>query len=147
ARRDLRALPRGRRNLELCGPGAARQRGSQRPRARGVGHRGAEEARQRNCFGRSTYRTSSVRGSENMNANLPSHGLQLASTLTADGTLTLELADIPVPQPGPDEVVVRIEASPINPSDLLSMIPAGDVKTARFEGTAARPKVMMATRS
>ena len=45
-------------------------------------------------------------------------GLQLRSTVTQDKTLELTLVDIPIPEPGPDEVLVRVEAAPLNPSDL-----------------------------
>jgi NADPH:quinone reductase len=76
-----------------------------------------------------------------MTANLPSHGLQLTSTLGKDGALVIELAEMPVGQPGPDEVIVRIEAAPINPSDLVALLASADPAAARFEGTAARPRV------
>lgn len=45
-------------------------------------------------------------------------GLQLRSKVSADGMLEVSLARVEVPAPGPGEVVVRIEAAPINPSDL-----------------------------
>ena len=43
-------------------------------------------------------------------------GLQLRSLIRSSGELELSLARVPVPDPAPDEVVVRIEASPINPN-------------------------------
>ncbi len=67
------------------------------------------------------------------------HGLELRSLVRADGTLELSLADVPIPEPGPDEVLVRVEASPINPSDLGVLIGPADVSTLRSAGTAARP--------
>ena len=45
-------------------------------------------------------------------------GLELRSLIKKSGELEISLASVPVPEPGPDEVVVRVEASPINPSDL-----------------------------
>ena len=76
-------------------------------------------------------------------SEVPSHGLQIVSTLSEDGTLVIELADNPVPAPGPDEVLVRIEGAPINPSDLLTLMPEVDPAEARFEGSANnRPKVI-----
>ena len=48
----------------------------------------------------------------------PRTGLQLRSTVKQEGLLELSLADVPIPDPKPDEVIVRVEASPINPSDL-----------------------------
>ena len=67
------------------------------------------------------------------------HGLELRSLVRADGTLELSLAEVPVPEPGQDEVLVRVEASPINPSDLGLLIGSADVSTLRSVGTAARP--------
>ena len=46
-----------------------------------------------------------------------STGLQLRSTVKKDGTLELSLASVPTPEPKPEEVIVRVDASPINPSD------------------------------
>lgn len=74
--------------------------------------------------------------------DIPTHGLQIVSTLSADGTLVIELADNPVPAPGIDEVLVRVEGAPINPSDLLTLMPGVDPAEARFEGTADRPRVI-----
>jgi NADPH:quinone reductase-like Zn-dependent oxidoreductase len=73
--------------------------------------------------------------------NLPSQGLQLLSTLEADGTLRLRLAEEPIVQPGPDEVVLRLEAVPINPSDLMTLLAAADPAKARGGGSAGRPEV------
>src|SRR5664279_1510210 len=53
-----------------------------------------------------------------MTAELPDTALELRSLVTSDGTLELSLHDVPVPTPGANEVLVRVEASPINPSDL-----------------------------
>src|SRR6266436_3248669 len=44
-------------------------------------------------------------------------GLQLRSTVKKDGTLELSLVGVGTPEPKPEEVIVRVEASPINPSD------------------------------
>ncbi len=68
-------------------------------------------------------------------------GLQLRSTVKSDGVLELALVEIPTPQPGPDEVLVRVEASPLNPSDLGLLLPAADPTTARAGGTPDRPVV------
>ena len=54
-------------------------------------------------------------------------GLQLRSLARANGELELSLADVPVPDPLPDEVLVRIEASPLNPSDLGLLFGAADM--------------------
>ena len=68
-------------------------------------------------------------------------GLQLRSTVKRDGLLELSLADVPIPDPKPDEVVVRIEASPINPSDLGLLFAGADMRTAKASGAPDRPVV------
>jgi NADPH:quinone reductase len=69
------------------------------------------------------------------------NGLQLRSTVKKDGTLELTLVNIPTPDPKPDEVVVRVDASPINPSDLGLLLGAADMSTAKGSGTPANPVV------
>jgi NADPH:quinone reductase-like Zn-dependent oxidoreductase len=68
-------------------------------------------------------------------------GLQLRSLIKNSGELELSLASVPIPEPGPDEVVVRVEASPINPSDLGLLIGAADMSTAKTSGTREAPIV------
>ena len=58
-----------------------------------------------------------------------------------NGELELSLVSVAIPEPAPDEVLVRIEASPINPSDLGLLFGAADMSTARFSGTGASPVV------
>jgi len=58
-------------------------------------------------------------------------GPQLRSTVKKEGLLELSLADVPIPEPKPDEVVVRVEASPINPSDLGLLLGRADMSTAK----------------
>lgn len=77
-----------------------------------------------------------------MTEALPKTALELRSLVTPDGTLELSLHEVDVPTPGPDEVVVRVEASPINPSDLGLLIPsAADMSAATVTGTSERPVV------
>ena len=68
-------------------------------------------------------------------------GLQLRSLIKASGELEISLQDVPTPEPGPDEVVVRVEAAPINPSDLGLLIGAGDMSTAKASGTKEAPVI------
>jgi NADPH2:quinone reductase len=68
-------------------------------------------------------------------------GLQLRSLIKGDGTLELSLVRVPTPEPGPDEVVVRIEAAPINPSDLGLLFGSADMSAAKTSGTPASPVV------
>jgi NADPH2:quinone reductase len=68
-------------------------------------------------------------------------GLQLRSLVKDDNTLELSLVEMEFPQPGPDEVLVRVEATPINPSDLGLLVGPADMKTMRVSGTAERPVI------
>ena len=68
-------------------------------------------------------------------------GLQLRSLIKKSGELEISLANVPTPEPGPDEVVVRVEASPINPSDLGLLIGAADMTTAKASGTKEAPVI------
>jgi len=72
---------------------------------------------------------------------MSSSGLQLRSLITAEGGLELSLVDVPTPEPGPSEVVVRIEAAPLNPSDMGLLFGGADMTEAEAGGTADRPVV------
>jgi NADPH:quinone reductase len=76
-----------------------------------------------------------------MTADLPDNALELRSLVTSQGTLELSLHDVPVPSPAANEVLVRVEASPINPSDLGVLIAGADMSTATVAGTPERPSV------
>lgn len=67
--------------------------------------------------------------------------IQLISTVNEDNTLTLALQAIDMPQPGADEVVIRIEAAPLNPSDLGVLFSAADMSTAKQSGTEQSPVI------
>ncbi len=66
-------------------------------------------------------------------------GLQIRSLVKDDNTLEISLAQVEFPAPGPDEVLVRVEAAPINPSDLALLVGPADPATFRQGGTAQRP--------
>ena len=76
-----------------------------------------------------------------MAGDLPDTALELRSLVTSGGTLELSLHEVPVPAPGANEVLVRVEASPINPSDLGLLIASADMTTATVAGTPERPVV------
>jgi len=61
-------------------------------------------------------------------------GLQLRSLMTPEGELRLTLARVAVPEPGPGEVVVKVQATPINPSDLGLLIGPADLSAAKVTG-------------
>ncbi|KGP01904.1 zinc-binding dehydrogenase [Alcaligenes sp. A-TC2] len=67
-----------------------------------------------------------------MNKQRTSGYLQLRSLVNADAQLELFLAHEPVPAPGPEEVLIRIDAAPVNPSDLGLLFAAADMSTVRL---------------
>ena len=69
-------------------------------------------------------------------------GLQLRSLIKKSGELELSLVKIAIPEPAADEVVVRVEATPINPSDVGLLLGAADLKTAKLSGTNDAPVVI-----
>ena len=68
-------------------------------------------------------------------------GLELRSLVKSSGELELSLVSTVIPTPAQDEVVVRIEASPINPSDIGLLFGAADMRTAQASGSADSPVV------
>ena len=57
--------------------------------------------------------------------------LQMQSCVHDNGTVECTLVEVAVPEPGPDEVVVAVDAAPINPSDLGLMFGAADLASVR----------------
>lgn len=72
---------------------------------------------------------------------IPDTVRQIRSLVTADGRLELSIASIEMPEPQPNEVLVRIEAAPINPSDLGLLLSTADISTATDSGTAHNPLI------
>ena len=70
-----------------------------------------------------------------MSIPLAADGLQLRSLVKATGELELSLQRVPTPAPAPDEVVVRVEATPINPSDIGLLFGAADLSTLTVVGS------------
>ncbi|MBW2695928.1 MAG: zinc-binding dehydrogenase [Deltaproteobacteria bacterium] len=66
---------------------------------------------------------------------------EIRSKINKDGTLELALETTQIPMPSADEVVVRVEASPINPSDLGMFFGPADMSTAKASGTSSAPIV------
>ena len=73
--------------------------------------------------------------------NLPATGLQLLSLVTADATLEISLVHQPLGEPRDHEVLVKVLASPINPSDLGLLVGAGDMTTIRTSERGGLPVV------
>ncbi len=78
-----------------------------------------------------------------MTDDQPDQGLQLLSTIEPEGRLRLALARRPIVPPARDEAVVRLEAVPINPSDLMALLAAADPADGDFGGTDSRPEVII----
>ena len=70
--------------------------------------------------------------------------LHLCSTVRKEGHLELSLVEVDMPKPGEDDVVIRVEASPINPSDLGLLFGMADMSTATLSGTGSK-SVLAAT--
>jgi NADPH:quinone reductase len=79
-----------------------------------------------------------------MAADLPERALELRSLVTSQAMLELSLHEVPVPSPAGNEVLVRVEASPINPSDLGVLIAGADMSIATVAGTPEHPVVTAA---
>ena len=59
-------------------------------------------------------------------------GKQLFTTLESDGTLTLAIEEVTFPEPKGNQVLVTMEAAPINPSDLAILTGAADFENAEY---------------
>ena len=69
-------------------------------------------------------------------------GLQLRSLVKVNGELEVSLTEVPIPAPAALEVLVRIEAAPVNPSDLGLLFAGADLTQARQAGSAAEPRIV-----
>ncbi|WP_249222991.1 zinc-binding dehydrogenase [Noviherbaspirillum sp. L7-7A] len=76
-----------------------------------------------------------------MTTPIQNTALELRSLVKASGELELSLAPVPVPVPAENEVLVRVEASPINPSDIGLLFGAADMSSAVFSRNASGPVV------
>jgi NADPH2:quinone reductase len=72
---------------------------------------------------------------------LPATMRQIRSLVIPDGNLELSIASVDMPQPLQHEVLVRIEAAPINPSDLGLLLATADLDTVTATGSADNPVV------
>lgn len=67
-------------------------------------------------------------------SELPATSRQLLSCVTSSGKLQLTIGETPIAAPGDAEVLVRIDASPINPSDLGLLLGMADIANAQTVG-------------
>jgi len=68
-------------------------------------------------------------------------GLQFQTCISAEGELTLSLVNVDFPDPKEDEVLVRVDAAPINPSDLGLLFGPADITAATYSEVDGRPSV------
>jgi NADPH:quinone reductase-like Zn-dependent oxidoreductase len=66
-------------------------------------------------------------------------GLQLRSLVKESGELELSLQRVETPEPKDDEVTIRVEATPINPSDIGLLTGPADMRAAKASGRKTAP--------
>src|SRR5215475_13586123 len=71
-------------------------------------------------------------------------GRQIRSTVKKDGIVEISLVTVATPDPKPEEVIVRMEAAPINPSDQGLLFGGADLSMATMSGTPENPVVTAA---
>ena len=69
--------------------------------------------------------------------------LQMQSCVHENATVECALVEITIPDPKPDEVVVAVEAAPINPSDLGLMFGAADLSTVQEVERNGQPALLL----
>ena len=74
-------------------------------------------------------------------SNVPTTTRQLRSLVTEDGQVRVSVDTVDTPQPQPHQVLVRVEAAPLNPSDLALLLALADPGDARVEDTPDGPVV------
>ena len=73
--------------------------------------------------------------------DLPATNLTMLTLVSEGGQLEVSLAALPMPEPKDHEVLVRVQAAPINPSDLGLLFGAADMTTARASTRDGLPVV------
>jgi NADPH:quinone reductase len=68
---------------------------------------------------------------------------ELRTNITSAGKLELSIVSVPMPQPKDGEVLIRVEATPINPSDLGLLLGPADVSTMTITGSGDDAVVSM----
>jgi NADPH:quinone reductase-like Zn-dependent oxidoreductase len=71
--------------------------------------------------------------------DVPATMLQLRTLVTDGGSVRLSIDEVATPVPGEGEVLVRVEAAPINPSDLGLLFAGADLTAATASGAPDRP--------
>lgn len=66
-------------------------------------------------------------------------GSQIRSTVTSNNTIEISLIDVELPPAAADEIIIKVEATPLNPSDQASLFGVADITTVRASGNATSP--------
>jgi NADPH2:quinone reductase len=70
-------------------------------------------------------------------------GREMRSIIDADGALTLSLEHVSIDPPADDEIIVRVEAAPINPSDLGILLGPSDLSSLEPGEGGATPTLRL----
>lgn len=71
----------------------------------------------------------------------PEKSFLIRTLIKPEGQLDIYLDEVPVEQPGENQVLVKVMAAPINPSDLGLLVGAADMSTARQTDIGRHPAV------
>lgn len=66
-------------------------------------------------------------------------GLELRTTVTSAGRVEVTLVDTALPDPQSDEIIVQVEAAPLNPSDIAVLFGPADLASLEAGGDDQRP--------
>lgn len=75
--------------------------------------------------------------------SVPPTSLQLQSLVTQGCEVQLTLARVPIAAPAADEVLIRVEATPINPSDLGVLLGPAEISRMRAEGEGDNVRIVV----
>ena len=76
-----------------------------------------------------------------MSHEMPERALELRSLVTDQAAIQVSLEVVDVPVPRPDQVLIRMGAAPVNPSDLGLLFAGADLSNATAGGSADRPVI------
>ena len=72
---------------------------------------------------------------------------EIRSTVTSDGDITISIVNVAMPIPKENEVLIKVEASPINPSDLALLTTfAADLDSLTVSGSGDNTVASMKVR-